>query len=102
MKASPLASLRFRSSHESAPQGLANFGLGTLAAKPCCQQIKLRRIRSARRWLHVPHMGEIALERREQRRLGAPLQHLAEKRAARGDRFAPEIGRGFREGHELY
>jgi len=27
-----LVSLRFRSSHESVPQGLANLGIGTLAA----------------------------------------------------------------------
>src|SRR5262249_22481632 len=98
MKASPLV---FRSSHESVPRRRANFGLGTLAAKACCQQIKLRRIRSARGRLHMPHMGEIALERREQRRLGAALQHLAEKRAAWGERFAREIGRGFRERHDL-
>src|SRR5215470_19159948 len=46
-------------------------------------------------------MGEIALERREQRRLSAALQHLAEKRAAGGKRFAREVDRGLRERHDL-
>ena len=46
-------------------------------------------------------MGEIAPERREQRRLGAALQHLAEKRAAVGKRFAREVDCGFRERHDL-
>ena len=44
---------------------------------------KARPIRPAGRLLHVPDAGEIALERREQRRLGAALGRLAEERAAR-------------------
>src|SRR5262249_50594272 len=80
---------------------VAGGGVGLLGAEPRRQQIKLRRIRPARGRLHVPHMGEIALERREQRRLGAALQHLAEKRAAGGKRFAREVDRGFCERHDL-
>ena len=48
----------------------------------------------------MPYLGKVALERREQARLGAALQHLAEERAVRGERLAREIGRGFSKRHD--
>ena len=49
------------------------------AAKPARQQIKLRGTGAARWRLDVLDAFEIALEFGKQRRLGAALQHLAEK-----------------------
>src|SRR5271166_5842450 len=70
------------------------------AAKTGSQEIKLRGFGAARRRLDMPHHSEIALEHREQRRLGAALQHLAEERSARGQDFAREISRGLRKCHD--
>ena len=71
------------------------------AAKPRRQQIKLGRIRAARRRLDVLHAGEVALERGEQRAFGAALQHLGEERAARRQHLAGEFGRGLDQRHDL-
>src|ERR1700730_367402 len=61
-----LVSLRFRSSHESVPQGLANFGIGTLGSvlvyKSTRRELTTRReganVRPAKRGRHVVERQE--------------------------------------------
>ena len=61
------------------------------AAESHRQQVQLRRIRAACLRLDVLDGGKVALERRQQRRIGAALQHLGEKAAARTQHFARDV-----------
>ena len=61
------------------------------AAEPLRDDIDLGRFGAARRRLGVAHGGEIALQRREQRALGAALIDLGDEGAARREHAAREL-----------
>src|SRR5262245_57780542 len=64
------------------------------------EHIHLGGIGTRRLWLHVPHLGERALEPRDELAARPALQHLAQKGAAGGENVFGEIERGFHQDHD--
>src|SRR5262245_59191510 len=65
------------------------------------QHVKLGRIRATGRRFDMLNACKIALERREQRGLGAALDHLGEKGAAGLEHLGGKLGRGLDQRHDL-
>jgi hypothetical protein len=65
-----------------------------------CENIKFRRVRSARRRLHVLDHSEIALEISKQRAFGAALQDFSKERAAGLEHLAREHRRRLGQRHD--
>src|SRR5438045_2269522 len=63
-------------------QVMAGRAALSAATETLCDHVSLHRLRAARRRLRVAQFGEGPLQHREQRSLGAALEHLGDKGAA--------------------